>query len=97
MIKIIKIFESQHSDGYHHYGDKVFFDSYAIAEQWSKYNHNGYAAPPATHDAVEVEGKLLLLKNTDPVYLYSSKKAKDIIIEQALSKLTATEKEALGL
>lgn len=97
-MKIVTLYESAQTDGYTEEGTGKFFLDEDLARAISIQNHGGYAVKPLQHNAIEIDGKYLLLKSSHPVILATdTERLNQRLRENALSKLTSEEIEVLGL
>lgn len=97
-MKIVTIYEAQHTDGYSHFGGGVYFLSESEAASWSKTKYGGYAVAPQPIAAIDDgNGRYYILKSVKPVSILGTQQAKEDLAKAALSKLTKEEIEALGL
>lgn len=95
---ITLLYEPASSDGYSHTGDGEFYLCESTAQQVGRNRHGGYSVDPIQHDAYQFEpGNYLLLRSTQPVAVVGTAQATQHIDKAALNKLTAAEREALGL
>lgn len=97
-MKIVTLYEPASSDGYSSKGDKQYNLDKTVAVAQGKQKHGNYANTPFEHLAVkDTDGKYYLLKQAEPVLLADSAEAKAEIKKTALAKLSAEERQVLGL
>lgn len=95
-MKIVTLYQPQHSDGYRNYSENVYFLNHNEADSYAKEKHKAYSSSPKEVKAICDEGSYYILEQETPVYLHNSDLDKEKRKQQVLGKLSPEERELLG-